>query len=385
MFSKLPWLGITALGLLISTGSIIAQTEEAAAAPGSAAAVVKKSAYEQPAFYALCILAIVLLVYLRQLTKLFQSVVKEYSRKQSKENSTNQSAWMIAALFGFFQLMPSTSQASALTDFMHEGFGSTAFNAVAFIILVELIAIVVLTSIINTFLKKQRAQEPYVEKQSVPLWDKLNKSVSVEKEAAILTDHDYDGIRELDNSLPPWWKYGFYLTIVWSVGYLVYYHVTKSGPLQLQELAIEEQLAEETMKANLKNAAAQVDETTVTFLTEASDIEEGKKLFTEKTCVACHGPQGGGTIGPNLCDEYWLHGGSAGDIFSSIKYGIPEKGMKSWKNEITPSQMAQIVAYIHSLKGTTPAGAKEPQGELYKEESGNAPVDAASAVADTLK
>ncbi len=365
-------LAIIAFLLLVGNNILIAQ-EQAKATE----AVVKKSAYDQPAFYALCILAIVLLIYIRQLSKLFTSVVSNYAKKQ-KENSNSGTTLMILAMIGLFQFIPNTSHAGAVSDFLHDGFGSTAFNAIAIIVAFELLAIVVLTSIINTFLKKKKVPAPYVEKKTVPLWDKLNKSVAIEKEEAIMTDHDYDGIRELDNNLPPWWKYGFYITIVWSVVYLGYYHVFAAGPLQLQELAIEEQKAEAAMEEFLKNSANQVDETNVLFLTSESDIAEGKKLFTDKTCIACHGPQGGGGTGPNLTDDYWLHGGDAKDIFTSIKYGIPEKGMKSWKNEITPSQMAQIVAYIHSIKGTNPAGGKAPEGDLYTPKEERSPVEAAA-------
>jgi len=371
--------------LLLAGNNILFAQEEVKAVEK----VLKKSAYDQPAFYALCILAIVLLIYIRQLSKLFSSVVSNYVKKQ-KDNNNSSPTLMVLAMIGLFQLMPSTSHASAISGFLHEGFGSTAFNAIAIIVAFELLVIVVLTSIINTFLKKKKAVEPYVAKKTVPIWDKLNKSVSIEKEDAIMTDHDYDGIRELDNNLPPWWKYGFYLTIVYSVFYLGYYHVFAAGPLQIQELAIAEQKAEAAMEEYLKNAANQVDETNVMFLSSESDIAEGRKLFGDKTCIACHGPQGGGGTGPNLTDDYWLHGGAAGDVFYSIKYGIPEKGMKSWKNEITPSQMAQIVSYIHSIKGSNPPGAKEAQGELYApkiegDSLSNATVDTLDAPVDTTK
>jgi cytochrome c oxidase cbb3-type subunit 3 len=347
--------------------------------------IVRKSAYQQPAFYALCILAIVLLIYIRQLAKLFASVVNNYAQKHKNSDGNAGKAIMIITLLGVFQLLPQTSHASFVSDFLHDGFGSTAFNAIAVIVAFELLVIVVLTSILNTFLRKRKQPAPYVEKTKVvPLLDKLNQSISIEQEQEIIMDHDYDGIRELDNNLPPWWKYGFYLTIVFSVVYLGFYHVFAAGPLQLQELEIAEQKAAAAMEEYRKYAANQVDESNVVFLTSDSDILEGRKLFSDKTCISCHGPQGGGGTGPNLTDAYWLHGGSASDIFKSIKYGIPEKGMKSWKNEITPSQLAQIVSYIHSLQGSNPPGAKEPQGEVYTAEEGVVVVASDStAVADT--
>lgn len=344
-----------AICLSIAVGTI-AQTSEMA--------IPKKSAYGQPAFYALSILAIVLLVYILQLSKVLSAIASNYAQKQKKENKSG-TTLLILALIGTMQLIPLHSNASAIYDFMQEGFGSRAINVLALIIAFEIITIIVLTSIINSFVKKKKSEKPVTERKTSPIWDKLNQSVSIEKEDTIMTDHEYDGIRELDNSLPPWWIYGFYLTIIWSVFYLGYYHVFSAGPLQLEELAIAEQRAEAAMEEFRKKSSNLIDETTITFLTTPSDIEEGKKLFAEKTCTACHGPQGGGSIGPNLTDEYWMHGGDAKSVFKSIKYGIPEKGMRAWENEITPSQMAQIVAYIHSTKGTNPPGAKEAQGELY--------------------
>jgi cytochrome c oxidase cbb3-type subunit 3 len=373
-----------AVALLLVMNSVVSLGQ---AAGEQVPSTVRKSAYEQPAFYALCILAIVLLIYIRQLTKLFASVVSNYAQKHKKNGGNADKALMVITLFGVFQLLPQTSHASSVSDFLHDGFGSTAFNAIAVIVAFELLVIVVLTSILNTFLRKRKQPAPYVEKEkTVPLLDKLNQSISIEQEQDIMMDHDYDGIRELDNNLPPWWKYGFYLTIVFSFVYLAYYHVFAAGPLQLQELEIAEQKAAAALEEYRKYAANQVDESNVVFLSSESDILEGRKLFADKTCISCHGPQGGGGTGPNLTDAYWINGGSAPDIFKSIKYGIPEKGMKSWKNEITPSQMAQIVSYIHSLQGSNPPGAKEPQGDLYTPEdiADEAAADSA-AVADTTK
>lgn len=372
-----------AMLLVMNSAVLFAQTEGE-----QVQTIVRKSAYQQPAFYALCLLAIVLLIYIRQLSKLFLSVVSTYSQKLKENQDKADKALMVITMLGMLQLIPQTSQASFVSDFLHDGFGSTAFNAIAVIVAFELLVIIVLTSILNTFLRRRKQPAPYVEKKKVvPILDKLNKSISIEQEQEIMMDHDYDGIRELDNSLPPWWKYGFYLTIVFSVVYLCYYHVFEMGALQLQELEIAEQKAAAALEEYRKYAANQVDESNVVFLTSESDIAEGKKLFTEKTCISCHGPQGGGGTGPNLTDAYWLHGGSASDIFKSIKYGIPEKGMKSWKNEITPSQMAQIVSYIHSLQGSNPPGAKEPQGELYvpEEEAVEPAASDSTAVADTAK
>jgi cytochrome c oxidase cbb3-type subunit 3 len=152
--------------------------------------------------------------------------------------------------------------------------------------------------------------------------------------------------------------------------------VAHTAPSTIQEYEIAMAKAEVEKEEYLKHAANKVDENTVTLLTEATALGEGKKLFST-ACAACHGPEAQGIVGPNLTDEYWLHKGSVKDIFKTIKYGVPEKGMKSWKDDFSPVQLAQITSYIKSLQGSKPANAKEPQGDLFKEE--------ATATADTAK
>lgn len=197
-------------------------------------------------------------------------------------------------------------------------------------------------------------------------WDKANSFRPMKEEAQIDLGHNYDGIRELDNRLPPWWLYGFYVTIVFAGIYLWRYHVVHSAPLSQEELQIALEMAEKEKEAYLKLAANKVDENTVVYLEDATAMLEGKKIYAAN-CAACHGPDGGGTVGPNFTDDYWLHGGSIQDIFKTVKYGVPEKGMKSWKDDLSPVQIAQVSSFIKSLKGTKATNPKEPQGELYAE------------------
>lgn len=214
------------------------------------------------------------------------------------------------------------------------------------------------------------------------LMEKLTEAKTVEEAPELLIDHDYDGIQELDNSLPPWWKWMFYITIVWAFFYLVNYHVVpiwNEGKHQaaLYDDEIEEgkrQLEEYKLKA-----ADFVDETTVTMVTDAAVIAKGKAKFDE-VCAACHGNQGQGEVGPNLTDEYWLHGGDIQSVFKIIKYGVPEKGMISWQDQLKPSEMQAVASYILTLQGTNPANPKEPQGELYKPET--APAEADSVIVE---
>ena len=197
-------------------------------------------------------------------------------------------------------------------------------------------------------------------------WDKFNKSVKIENEKDVQLDHDYDGIKELDNALPPWWLYGFYLTILFSVVYLYQYHVSKSAPLQVQELNNEFAAAKLEAEEYAKTHPKKVDENTIEYAANADFISAGKTLFVQK-CVACHGPEGQGLQGPNLTDEYWKNGGSIKNIFKTIKNGVPNMGMIAWGQELTPNQIETLANYIKSIKGTNPVNPKAPEGDLFIE------------------
>jgi cytochrome c oxidase cbb3-type subunit 3 len=212
-------------------------------------------------------------------------------------------------------------------------------------------------------------------------WDRVNKSVSVEKEADVQLDHDYDGIRELDNALPPWWLYGFYLTIVFAAIYAWRYHYSQSAPLQVEELAIENQNAERALALYHSQAAEQVDENNVPINNAPEFLAKGRETF-EKNCISCHGDLGqGASIGPNLSDAYWLHGGDMNSIFRTIKYGVPEKGMVAWGQQLSVSKIAELASYVWSLQGSNPENPKEAQGELYEPK---AAVDSSSVAMSIL-
>ncbi len=212
------------------------------------------------------------------------------------------------------------------------------------------------------------------------LMDKLTDAKPIEQERDILLDHDYDGIHELDNHLPPWWKWGFYFTIFWGVLYLVNYHIVpiwNEGYSQEAEFNAEMAAAEKQLAEYRKTAADQIDENNVTLLSDAASLDKGKSKYVE-VCAACHGDKGQGGIGPNLTDAYWIHGGDVKSVFKVVKYGVLEKGMISWKDEMKPGEMQAVVSYIFTLQGTNPDGAKEPQGQLYTPEAA-APADSAAA------
>ncbi|MGR3808999.1 cbb3-type cytochrome c oxidase N-terminal domain-containing protein [Jiulongibacter sp. NS-SX5] len=199
------------------------------------------------------------------------------------------------------------------------------------------------------------------------LWNKLNSFRPMSEEKDILLDHDYDGIKELDNHLPPWWLGMFYGGIVFGIVYLLNYHVWQWSPLQTEEYEIAMAEAAEMKSQMQSTSVSSIDENNVELLTDASDIDTGNLIYTAN-CAVCHGAAGEGGVGPNLTDEYWLHGGSASDIYKTIKYGITEKGMISWEGTLKPTDMQQITSFIKTLAGTNPANAKAPQGEIYVEE-----------------
>lgn len=194
-------------------------------------------------------------------------------------------------------------------------------------------------------------------------YKKLLKSKPIEEEHEIILDHNYDGIRELDNDLPPWWVYSFYATIIFGVIYMFKYHVF-NGDSQYKELEVEYAEAKIAIEEYKKTAKDLVDFNTVEVLTDASDLSAGKKIFTDN-CVACHKADGGGGIGPNLTDKYWILGGGIKNVFKTISEGGRDgKGMVAWKQSLKPSEMAQVASYLLQFQGTTPAEPKAPEGDI---------------------
>jgi len=197
---------------------------------------------------------------------------------------------------------------------------------------------------------------------------KLTDNVPIEHEIDVMLDHEYDGIRELDNSLPPWWKYLFYATIIFSVIYLIRFHITGGGQLSHEEYAEEMALAEAQKAEFIAAAGESITEENVSFLADESSINLGKAIY-DGNCATCHGQLGEGGAGPNLTDEYWLHGGGIKNVFKTVKYGVPSKGMIAWQSQFSPSQMQKVSSYILTMQGTNPPNAKDPQGEKYNVEA----------------
>ena len=192
----------------------------------------------------------------------------------------------------------------------------------------------------------------------------LLKPKKQDDEGEILLDHDYDGIKELDNNLPPWWVYLFYACIVFAVVYLVRFEIMGADN---QETELKKGMAQAQIDiAEYKKTAPDLmDENTVTLLTDAADLAAGKAIYTAN-CVVCHRADGGGQIGPNLTDDQWILGGGIKNVFHTLVNGGRDgKGMISWKGTLKPKQMQEVASYVLSLKGTNPKDPKAPEGEVW--------------------
>ncbi len=201
------------------------------------------------------------------------------------------------------------------------------------------------------------------------LWSRMMKRLSgavpVEREADVMLDHNYDGIRELDNSLPPWWVAMFYITVAIGVVYMGYYHYPGTGKGSIEEYELEMAYAERQKALFLERQANAVNEKNVEMITDEKLLLAGQTIFKE-SCANCHGQLGEGLVGPNLTDNYWLHGGDIKSVFKTIKYGVPDKGMIAWSTQMSASSMHQVASYILTLVGTDPPNQKEKQGDLYE-------------------
>ncbi|WP_345242151.1 cbb3-type cytochrome c oxidase N-terminal domain-containing protein [Nibrella saemangeumensis] len=239
--------------------------------------------------------------------------------------------------------------------------------------IIILVCALVLVQVIHLYLTVRELNQPAESAQAVvarpkkTFWQYFTGLVPISQEKELVMEHSYDGIQELDNPTPPWFMSLFYGTIAIGVVYLIYYHVIDTDSLQIAEYTQEVAIAEKQREEYIKKVAGNINENTVTMVADAKGLESGKTLYTQY-CVACHGEQAEGKVGPNLTDEYWLHGGDIKAVFHSITEGIPDKGMISWKNQLNPLQIQQISSFVLSLKGTNPANAKEPQGTKAGEE-----------------
>lgn len=288
-------------------------------------------------------------------------------------------------LFGFTEFIIDSGEKPAFIEY-------PIVSLFLLLVLLILIAIeAIIAALENVMLLKldEEARARFLEEKqkSIKLdwlknvYKKLLGSKSLEEEGEIILDHNYDGIKELDNNLPPWWLYGFYISIIFAAVYLLRYHVF-NGENQFDELETEladARIAIDTYKKTAKNL---VDINTVSQLTEAADLASGKTIF-ETNCVACHMADGGGGIGPNLTDNHWILGGDIKSIFKTVSEGGRSgKGMIAWKQQLKPIEMAQVASYVLNFQGTTPANPKAPEGDIVLNSNEESPIE---TVIDSLE
>lgn len=335
----------------------------------------KSSSIENPMVITMVIIMLILLLAIALLANVLTGAAAFY-RDNEKKNAGGQgkaAATVITTLL-LACCLPAWSQdgnSTMVSAARYGGLSSTAFYFMVGVLAIELVVLLALLYQLRVFLAKEKVRKEqgtteYRFRRTPPWWDSFNRFRPVEQEAQIDLGHDYDGIRELDNRLPPWWLYGFYATIIFGAIYLWRHQVSHTAPSSIEEYTIAVQDAEREKAAYLKKAANNVDENNVHIIADAGALAAGKSVF-QQNCAACHGKAGEGLVGPNLTDDYWLHGGSIADIFKTVKYGWPDKGMRSWKDDLSAAQIAQVSSYIKTLYGTHPSNAKEPQGEIFRD------------------
>jgi cytochrome c oxidase cbb3-type subunit 3 len=352
--------------VLLVLFTFIISNVNAQAIAQNAAVIVTPSIWDSPLFWVFAFAILGLLLVIIAIGGVLVGLVNNKITKQFQNTLT--------VIFFFFILGIGSVQAQTVSSTVAPNpitqiagaLDPTTIMILMLVVAIELFVILYLFAILQKMLialgYKTKAESKWT---YAAIMKRMTKAIPLDREAEVATDHNYDGIIELDNSLPPWWVYMFYGTIIFAFTYMIYFTYF-DGPTQKMEYDTEVAQAIQKKNEFLKQTAALVDETSVLILTDATALAKGKSSFITK-CATCHGMNGEGLVGPNLTDDYWIHGGSIKDIFKTIKYGWPEKGMISWENQITPMEMQQISSFIITIKGTNPANPKAPQGIIYVE------------------
>lgn len=282
----------------------------------------------------------------------------------------------LIAILGFFGLVSGNNQSFALT-FYQPGEAAKAGENMPWLKVENadiyfLFGVIFILLIILFYLRKMfknlislrsKLEDVYTPPKTMRKINKLlTDEVPIEEEHTILMHHEYDGIRELDNNLPPWWVWLFFATIVFAVIYLFNFHILKTSDLQEAAYKKEMKKAEREIKAYREEMSMNVDETNATLMTESGDLNEGKALF-QTNCVSCHKDKGQGDVGPNLTDEFWIHGADIKEVFKTINNGVPAMGMPAHNSKFNPVQVQQVASYVLSLPFVA---GKEPQGKITK-------------------
>jgi len=288
---------------------------------------------------------------------------KLYKLFNQKNKGKTKLLFLVVAFFLFSTPTFAQTTTAISTDFTPLEFGVILLIAITLsIVVLVLIASLSIYNYSNSLLKQDRiarGEETIPENRTFKewFWQTFN---AAKPERAVLMHHDYDGIEELDNDLPPWWKYGFYLSIIAGIIYFVVYAngIAPNSTEEYQVAMTEGNILKAEYMTKMANA---INEENVT-LADAAGVTKGKTIF-EKKCKTCHAADGGGLSGPNLTDEFWIHGGDIKSVFKTVKYGVPAKGMISWQDQLSPQEMQEVSSFVMSLQGTKPANPKDPQGE----------------------
>ena len=369
--------------LLLLLFAFIITNVNAQAIAQNASVSVTPSIWDSPLFWVFAFAILALLLVIIAIGGVLVGLVNNKISKQFQKT--------IPVIFFFFILGIGSVQAQTVSSTVAPNpitqiagaLDPTTIMILMLVVAIELFVILYLFAILQKMLialgYKTKAESKWT---YAAIMKRMTKAIPLDREAEVATDHNYDGIIELDNSLPPWWVYMFYGTIIFAITYMIYFTYF-DGPTQQMEYDTEVAQAIQKKNEFLKKTAALVDETSVLILTDATALAKGKSGYITK-CAACHGMNGEGLVGPNLTDDYWIHGGSIKDIFKTIKYGWPEKGMISWESQITPMEIQQISSFIITIKGTNPANPKAPQGTIYVE-AATVDTTAKALASDTLK
>lgn len=321
-------------------------------------------------FYFLIFVCFVLLIAIFILSGSLVSLIKIERRKNQNGGNSIKNVLMIIGIFGAI----AAGNSSRALSFMAPGDATEKSpwllvedSDLYLMIIINVILLVVLFYLRRMFnevmsMLRPEAQKARVSKRKRRINKVLTDTVPVEEEASILMKHEYDGIQELDNNLPPWWLWGFYGTIVFAVIYLFNYHIFKTADLQDEEYAKSMAKAKIEVEEYRKKNAMNVDETNATLMTEDKDLSAGKTLF-DANCVSCHNADGGGNIGPNLTDNAWIYGFDVKEVFKTVSSGTPN-GMPAHNTKMNPIQVQQVASYVLSLPETK--AGKEAQGDIIE-------------------
>lgn len=352
--------------------------------------VVKESFWSNGPKMLMLLSVIILLAVIIILGKILKALIQNDTKELWNKRRSSQGTKMLAfILLTSFSANAQEEAAAVANNTQMFGMEASLFWIMLSVLIFEFIVIGVLSYVLYIFLLRKNLIQPI--KNVLPKWMQFNtmlgNDIPIEKDSELMTDHDYDGIKELDNGMPPMLKYIFVGSIVFALIYWVNYHVIETAPLMIAEYENELEKAAIEKEAYLKKAGNLMDENNVTLSDAVSVLSTGEKVYLQN-CLACHGDKGQGGVGPNLTDNYWIHGGDIKSVFKTIKYGVVSKGMRSWQSELKPSDIHAVSSFIlNKLTGTNVIGGKEPQGEPYNASGANTESvqDSSVVVKDSIK